>query len=176
MNAIKTSFYGTILGFTLVGLFTGCTTETETRTLTTTALQMHAEGPFFEGPNTATVSWEFDLQEYTEGEISTADIHKASITEIAVTLKPGEELPNIERIVVETKSASTSMNRVGMLERKIEVDETYTFKIAEVQKQVAEALQDERITFVADFDLVDEEFYDDIDFELRVTFDVQVKK
>lgn len=176
MNTIKTSFSTTVLWFAFIWVLCGCTPETETETLTTPGLQMHAEGPFFEGPNTVTVSWEFDLQDYTNGKIQVNNLHKASIEEISITLKSGNEIPVIERVVIETTSTNTSMNRVGMLERQIKADEPYTLKIADIQKEVADALKDQKITFVADFDLADEEFFDDIHFELRVKFDVEVKK
>lgn len=162
-----------IFGFIL--FFSACTPETESHTVTTPGLKLNAAGPMFEGPNTATAGWEFQLSGLLEN-TGKKDLRSARIQELQVTTPADANFPGIDKMVLEMKSKNTSMHRIGLLENSIKPGKTYTFKVAEQQKEVLEALKDEKITFVGDFELLEEEYYDDIEFELQVTLQLNVKK
>jgi hypothetical protein len=79
-------------------------------------------------------------------------------------------------MVMEMKSKYTKMNRIGLLESNIQQDKNYDLQVADKQEEVDVAITDERITFVGDFDMLDEDFYDDVIFDLQVTFDIETRK
>ena len=156
--------------------FTSCSVETEKHEVVTPVLELKAAGPLFQGSNTSTATWEFSLQELfpaVEGEII---IEKARIKSIKITPKPNVDFPKISKMVMEMKSEYTKMNRIGLLESNIKQDKSYDLQVADQQEEVDVAISDERITFVGDFDMLDEDFYDDVMFDLQVTFDIETQK
>ncbi|GGE07516.1 hypothetical protein [Psychroflexus salis] len=157
-------------------LSTSCSVETEKHEIVTPVLELKAVGPLFEGSNTSTATWEFTLEELfptIEGEVI---IEKARITAIQVKPKSNLDLPKISKMVMEMKSKYTKMNRIGLLESNIQQDKTYDLQIADEQEEVDVAITDERITFVGDFDMLDEDFYEDVIFDLQVSFEIETRK
>ena len=155
---------------------TSCAVETEKHEIVTPVLELKAAGPLFQGSNTSTATWEFSLQELfpsVEGEII---VEKARIKSINITPKSNVDFPKISKMVMEMKSKYTKMNRIGLLESNIQQDKSYDLQVADQQEEVDVAITDERITFVGDFDMLDEDFYDDVIFDLQVTFDIETRK
>jgi hypothetical protein len=165
-----------LMGISLA-LFTSCSEETETLTINSPELRLSAEGPLFEGANTATASWEFALAdligETEEGKVS---IKNAKLTQVEIFLREGEDLPNIEKMVFELTSKNTPMTRLGLYEGKIEPGKSFGLNLASKQEKLASAFEDGKITFVGDFDLLEEEYWEDVHFSLKVTFELEIKK
>ena len=160
----------------LITVSISCSVETDKHTITTPVLDLKAVGPLFEGSNTSTATWNFNLNELfpeVEGDLI---IEKAKITEISLKPKPNVEYPKIGKVVVEMKSKYSSMTRIGLLETNVQTDKSYNLTVADKQESIDVALMDERITFVGDFDMLDEEFYEDVVFDLQVTFEVETRK
>ncbi|MCH8533517.1 MAG: hypothetical protein LAT51_00480 [Flavobacteriaceae bacterium] len=157
-------------------LLGSCSVETESHFVETPTLKLNAVGPMFEGSNTATASWEFDVNKLLAEEFSSEDFKDARIHEIKISIPENEDFPKINKLVMEMKSKYTSMNRIGLLEKNIKHNTSYNLKVADKQEEVLKALNDEKITFVGDFDLLEEEFYEDISFDLQVVIEVMVKK
>jgi hypothetical protein len=153
-----------------------CSVETETHIVKTPTLELAAVGPLFQGSNTATATWEYSLKELfseVDGEIV---IEGARISSIEITPKENVDYPNIGGVVMEMKPKNTSMTRVGLLETNFNNDQVNSLNVAEMQEDLNESFKDERLTFVGDFDLIDEEYYDDLTFDLVVTFEIQTRK
>lgn len=167
----------TLLFFALIVLaISSCSVETEKHQVMTPVLDLKAVGPLFEGSNTSTATWDFSLQELfpdIKGEIS---IEKAKITNINIKPKPNTEYPKIGKMVMEMKSKYTSMTRIGLLETNIQSDKNYDLQVANDQEEIVVAITDERITFVGDFDMLQEDYYEDVIFDLQVTFEIETKK
>ncbi len=170
----KRLFYGILCLSTL--LLISCSIETESHLVKTPTLKLNAVGPLFEGSNTATASWEFSIGQLLGEEFSSEDFRDARIHELKIITPDDEDFPRIDKMVMEMKSKYTSMNRIGLLEENIKFNKEYAFKIAGKQEEVLKALKDEKITFVGDFDLLEEEFYEDLIFDLQVVIEVMVKK
>jgi len=77
---------------------------------------------------------------------------------------------------MEMMSKYSSMNRIGLLETNIQTDKSYDLQVADAQEEVDVAINDERITFVGDFDMLQEDFYEDVVFNLQVTFEIETRK
>lgn len=164
------------MGISLV-LLTSCSGETETLTINSPELRLSAEGPLFEGANTATASWEFILVELIgENEDRKVSIKNAKLTQVEILLQEGEDLPEIEKMVFEMTSKNTPMTRLGLYEGKIEPGKSFGLSLASKQDKLASAFEDGKITFVGDFDLLEEEYWEDIHFSLKATFELEIKK
>lgn len=67
------------------------------------------------------------------------------------------------------------MTRIGLYEGKITPGQPFTLTIADEQENLSAAFADGRMTFVGDFDLIDEEYNGNITFTLKVEFDLGKK-
>ena len=156
--------------FLLVGL-AGCESNMTTLELETPKLEMVAKGPLFQGANSATATWEFDLKEILgngEGQVS-----KARITSIEVTPKETDDLPGLEKMVFEVTSKNTPMTRIGLYEGAISKGKVFALDIAQEQENLTSAFTDGKMTFVGDFDLIDEEYWGNVEFTLLVKFEIE---
>lgn len=172
---MKTNYFYLVLFFISL-LFVSCSVETESHLIETPVLKLKAIGPMFEGSNTATVSWEFDINSLLSEEFSSEDFKDARIHELKIVTPEDQDFPKMNKMVMEMKSKYTSMNRIGLLEENIQQNRSYSLKVADKQEEVLKALKDEKITFVGDFDLLEEEYYEDISFDLQVVIELMVKK
>jgi len=159
--------------FIFVGL-SGCTGSSSTQSLETPELQLSAEGPLYAGANSATATWEFDLKEVL-GKTGT-EVSEAKITSVEVVLTAADTLPVMEKMVFEMTSKNTPMTRIGLYEGKITPGQPFTLTIAEEQENLAAAFADGKITFVGDFDLLDEEYMGNVAFTLKVKFELGTNK
>jgi hypothetical protein len=157
----------------VVIMMAACSGNVTTVVVETPILELTAEGPLFEGANSSTATWEFDVNDLL-GEVQGKVAH-AKVASVEITLVDGEELPALEKMVFELTSQNTSMTRVGLHEGGFEVAVPVSLSIADKQENLAKAFNDGRITFVGDFDLLDEEFWGNVQFLVKVTFELGIK-
>jgi hypothetical protein len=155
--------------FIFMGL-SGCTGSSSTQSLETPELQLSAEGPLYAGANSATATWEFDLKEAL-GKTG-SEVSEAKITSVEVVLTAADTLPSMEKMVFEMTSKNTPMTRIGLYEGKITPGQPFALTIAEEQENLASAFADGKITFVGDFDVLDEEYMGNVAFTLKVKFEL----
>ena len=155
--------------FIFVGL-SGCTGSSSSQSLETPELQLSAEGPLYAGANSATATWEFDLKEVL-GKTGT-EVSEAKITSVEVVLTAADTLPAMEKMVFEMTSKNTPMIRIGLYEGKITPGQSFALTIADEQENLASAFADGKITFVGDFDVLDEEYMGNVAFTLKVKFEL----
>lgn len=167
-HLIKLSF----IAFLLVGL-AGCQSNLTTLEIETPELLLSAEGPLFEGANSATSTWEFDLSEIIVND--ELKVSKAKITSVQVMVKGSDELPSLEKMVFEVTSKNTAMTRIGLYEGTIREGQVFALNIADQQENLASAFADGKMTFVGDFDLSDEEYWGNVEFTLQVKFELGIK-
>lgn len=154
-------------------LIVSCSGETQQHTLNTPTLQLKAVGPLFQGSNTATAEWSYSLKDLfpdLEGDIN---IESAKITAIEVIPVEDVNYPELGTMVMEMKPKNTPMMRVGLLNSQLNTTTTNTLDIAEIQEDLELAFADGMLIFVGDFDLVEEEYFDDLVFNLIVTFEIE---
>lgn len=171
---MKTSYK--LLALFLITIFSSCSVETETHIVETPVLQLEAVGPLFQGPNTATATWEYKLEELFPEISDEIVIENARVSTIKMMPKKAIDYPQIGKVVMEMKPKNTNMTRVGLLETNFDNSQVNSLNVAEIQEDFNEAFRDERLTFVADFELLDEEYYDDLSFDLIATFEIQTRK
>ncbi len=154
-----------------VGL-SGCTGSSTSLPLETPELQLTAAGPLYAGANSATATWEFNLTDLV-GEKG-KEISEARITSVEVQLNGTDSIPSMEKMVFEVTSKNTPMTRVGLYEGGISKGQPFTLTIAEEQENLAAAFADGKMTFVGDFDLLDEEYMGNVEFTLKVKFEIGI--
>ncbi len=154
-----------------VGL-TGCTGSSTTQPLETPELQLSAEGPLYAGANSATATWEFNLAEIVGA--TGKEISEARITSVEVLVNGTDSIPSMEKMVFEMTSKNTPMTRIGLYEGGISKGQPFTLTIAEEQENLAAAFADGKMTFVGDFDLLDEEYMGNVEFTLKVKFEIGI--
>lgn len=174
---MKYSISTYLFAFSTAFWLVSCTGETETIRIESPELTMTSEGPLFEGANTATSSWDFNLNEILGlGADEKANLKNAKISKVEFLLEDAEDLPELEKMVFEVTSKNTSMTRIGLYEGKIEPRSPFQLSLAAKQENLASAFEDGKITFVGDFDLKDEEYWEDLNFSLKIVFELEVKK
>lgn len=164
-----------LLALSTMFFLNSCSNEIETIQIETPELNMTADGPLFEGANTATVSWDFILNEIL-GFDEKVNIKNAKISKVEFLMEEAEELPELEKMVFEVTSKNTSMTRIGLYEGKIEAGSPFLLSLAAKQVNLVSAFEDGKITFVGDFDLKDEEYWEDLNFSLKIVFELEIKK
>ncbi len=152
-----------------------CQTETETKIIETPNLDLKMTGPMFSGPNTATVTWEYSIAELIP-DVQNVQIENARITGIKITPKNSVDYPELGQIVMEVKPKDAGMSRVGLLEHNFDTSKANNLSVAEVQEDFDDAFEEGKLTFVADIDMIAEEYFDDLTFDLVVTFEIEIEK
>lgn len=155
-----------------IGL-SACTGSSATEQLESPELQLMAEGPLYAGVNSSTATWEFDVAQLL-GE-GNKKITEARITSVEVLLVATDNLPAMEKMVFEITSKNTPMKRVGLYEGAITSGQSFTLTIADEQENLASVFSDGKMTFVGDFDVLDEEYLGNVAFTLKVKFELGIK-
>jgi hypothetical protein len=154
-------------------LFVGCSGSSTIQEIESPELQLTSEGPLYGGANSSTAIWEFDLKEILGNEEKL--VSKAKITSIEVLLNESETIPALEKMVLEVTSKNTAMTRVGLYGGTINGGQTITLSVANEQDNLASLFADGKMTFVGDFDLLDEEYLGNVEFTLKVKFELGIK-
>jgi hypothetical protein len=152
-----------------------CNGESEMIRIASPQLEMKAEGPLFEGANTVTASWEFDLNTLL-GQSQNLNLKSAKLSSVEIILEDAENLPGLENMVFELTSKNTPMTRLGLFEGKINANVPFQLSLAAKQENLNSAFEDGKITFVGDFDLQEAEYWEDINFSLKAVFELEIKK
>lgn len=172
---MKNNFKSVLL-MAIVILTISCSVETETHIVETPTLELQAEGPLFQGSNTATVTWQYSLKELFPEIDNEIVIEDARVSTIKIIPVSNNNYPNIGKVVMEMKPKNNGMTRVGLLETNFDNSQANNLNVAEIQEDFDKAFKDERLTFVADFEMIDEDFYDNVTFNLIVSFEIQTRK
>ncbi len=142
-------------------LLVGCTT-TESAEIETSSLILTAEGPLFEGNNTATLEWSPDNSFW--GENKPENLKSAKVRLIDITLLSDDAA--IKDVTIQFAGEKTGMQKIAFM------DANGSVNIADKQENLASFFQDNFATIVADFDL-SEDYYDDLKIEVKIIFQME---
>jgi hypothetical protein len=161
----------------LAWMLSSCSGETKTYTVTTPELTLIAEGPLFEGSNTATADWKFNAADFFDGrDPASLKFKEAKIKYITIIgCDENETMPEIDEIVVEIAAPGTSMMRVGYLQQNIEPCMEYSMQVADIQKNLEDFFKQSGITFVADLNVLDEEYWENAELKIKMEFEFSVR-
>ena len=161
----------------LLGILTvSCLGESQTQIVKTPELELKASGPLYQGSNTATSTWKYNIEDIFTKVKGDVEIKNARVTAIDVMPRQNIDYPDLGKMVVEMKSNNTKMTRIGLLNNAINTKKTNNLNVADVQEDLGETFADEEIIFVGDIDLKEDTYYHDLLFDLVVTFEIETNK
>ena len=165
-----------LIFFLISIMFISCTVETESHIVKTPNLELKASGPFFQGSNSLTATWDYNIDELfpqIEGDII---IESARVITIKIVPKPNVDYPRIGDVIMQMKVKNKNMSRIGLIESKFKKNESNSLKVSQIQNNFSKDLKYGHINFRADFEMIDEKYADDLSFDLIVTFDIRTRK
>lgn len=164
------------LGLVVLLIAMGCSAATETIEVESPSLLLYAEGPLYDGSNTATAAWRINISEWLGQEYVAADIVSAKIVSISLESRTPENFDLLNDISLQLAGPKVAMQKVGFLNPVPAGLGTLLLKVADNQKDLEEFFGLREITLVADLDLK-EDFDDDLQFDaqLKLIFEVKAK-
>lgn len=131
----------------------------------TSSVTISAVGPLFEGSNTGTFEWSYDLVEEIDGLDNLEDILNARLVSIELT---PDDVDVLEDVTIQLAGEKTGMQKIAFMNADGNV------QVAEKQENLASFFLDNYPTLVADFNLLDD-WYDDYNIEAKLVFLFNVK-
>jgi hypothetical protein len=147
-----------------VGALLVSCSATETHTLDTDFLTLTAEGPLFEGNNTATLDWNVEDGFWGEN-LHPSMIKSAKVAALKVEVQSIDA--GIRDITIQLAGQNLGMQKIAFF------DESGSVNLASKQENLASFFTDSYPTIVADFDLT-EDFYDDLEIRVKLRFEFEV--
>jgi hypothetical protein len=149
--------------------FMGCGPKGEKREIKKMSIVLTSEGPLYEGSNTATYDWKVDFKELLNE--TPQRINDVKFTSVKVTLDSDTLNSMVSNLVLQMTSGKLDMLKIAFLE-KLNAGDASAFTIADKQKKFDEYFNQEKLTFVLDYDLKAEEWNDNLNFNFE--FDLEI--
>ena len=158
-----------LLALLLVAVACGTTEQVD---YSADELTLTAEGPLYDGSNTATASWKADMTDILgEGKLAGARLKSVTIT----AAEPAD-LALISDITLQFAGKDVAMQKMAFLNPLPDGANSVTLQVADDQKGLADFFALEEITVVADLNLKGEyEGNMTLKAKLDFTFDVSSK-
>lgn len=135
-------------------------------------ITLTAEGPLYDGSNTATATWKADMADIL-GEGKLAD---ARLTAVTITAAEPADLALISDITLQFAGKNVAMQKVAFLNPLPDGANSVTLQVADDQKGLADFFALDEITVVADLNLKGEyEGNMTLKAKLDFSFDVSSK-
>lgn len=157
-------------------IFMSCTTETESYIVKTPPLELKGDGPFFQGSNTLSATWKYSLKELIPELDGKKNVKNVRVNTIKIVPKSNQKYPEIGQVIMQLKSKNKNLSRIGLIGSNFKNGQSNSLKVSQIQDGLHKAIEDENITFLLNFEMLDDKFDDDIYFELIVTFNIRIPK
>ncbi|MDP2187451.1 MAG: hypothetical protein Q8J69_02095 [Sphingobacteriaceae bacterium] len=168
---MKKTYFAYVL---LLLVAAACGGPTESVERQTDTLLLTAEGPLYDGSNTATYTWPVDLNTLLGEGYTAADIAKARITGIRITAVNPDNLSLINDITFQLAGSGVAMQKVGFLNPLPANANSVDLVLADEQKGLEAFFGLKEITLVADLNLI-QEFEDNLELHAQLTFNFDLK-
>lgn len=165
---MKTTVFAVLAAFMLAT--TACS-NTETLTFDSEEVTLIAEGPLYDGSNTASADWTAD---FSAMGIDPTDIQAARVKSISISTADPADMALIQDITFQFAGKDVSMKQVGFLNPVPAASSTLTLQIADEQKDIAKFFQLPNMTWVSDVNL-NAEKEDNLELKVRLSFELEVK-
>lgn len=149
---MKTLAYTALIALLLLA---GCA-ATETKEVTTEALVLTAEGPLYDGSNTATFTWKPDLVAMLGEGYTAADIKSARITAVQFGAVDGAAQDLMSDVTFQLAASGVAMQKVAFINPLPTGQNLVALQVAENQKGLGDFFKRDEITLVADVNLTEE--------------------
>lgn len=155
-----------------IGAFAAaCTGPTSTVNAEIKGVMVLAEGPCFEGSNTAIGEWDFELAAF-EGldGISPDDLKNARIKSVTLHLDDEKDAGLLAELTLQLTAPATDMKKVAFLNPVPTTGSSFNLTVAETQKDLAALFKQGLVTVVADVNI-----RSDYDADLVLLLDIQLE-
>lgn len=167
---MKTVAYSALIALLLLA---GCG-ATETKEVTTELLVLTAEGPLYDGSNTATLMWKPDLAALLGEGITAADIQSARITAVQFGAVDEAAQGLISDVTFQLAGSGVAMQKVAFMNPMPSGQNLVALQVAEDQKGLSDFFALDEITLVADVNLT-EEWEDDLALSAQINIQFELK-
>jgi len=151
-----------------------CGGPTESVERKTDNLLLTAEGPLYDGSNTATYTWPVDLSSLLGEGYTASDIAKARITGIRITAVNPDNLSLVSDITLLLAGSGVAMQKVGFLNPLPADANSIELVLAQDQNKIEAFFALKEITLVADLNLT-QELEDNLELHAQLTFNFDLK-
>ncbi|MBA4303118.1 MAG: hypothetical protein C0424_02720 [Sphingobacteriaceae bacterium] len=138
----------TLAAFALLLMVAACG-KTEKAVYSPAEIVLEAEGPLFDGSNTAQASWKADLSEALEG----GKLAGARLTSVTITAEEPADLALISDITLQFAGSGVAMQKVAFLNPLPDGSSSVQLQVADDQKGLADFFALSDMTLVADLNL-----------------------
>lgn len=166
---MKTTLFAVLAAFILAT--TACS-NTETLTFDSEEVTLTAEGPLYDGSNTASADWTAD---FSQQGIDPAAIQSARVKSISISTANPADMALIQDITFQFAGKDVSMQQVGFLNPVPTGSSTLSLQIADEQEDIAKFFKLANMTWVSDVNL-NAEKEDNLELKVRLGFELEVKK
>jgi hypothetical protein len=125
-------------------------------------VQLVSEGPLFGGSNTATGKWKSELKE---------KVKSVRFSSARISCSDSVLSGQIGNLVLQMAAAETSMKKIAFYKGNASSG-NLDLQMAEEQEGLEEFFRGQDITFVVDYDLLPEEYADNLKFTLEFDADL----
>lgn len=158
----------TILMFGFFLMTSGCKRDLQTAQADIT-VEVTAEGPLYEGSNTAVGVWKVDLAAlFPEIDLKKSKIKSARIEEVILEIDPSFK---VKAAKVEISGRNVDMQKIAFVNNIGENESSVKLLVAEEQKNIEKFLQLDAINVVTDIDLAEDL---ESDFSALVKFKISI--
>lgn len=157
----------------LAGMAIGCAPGGDSVSVENITVELTAEGPLFEGSNTALGNWKVDFSPYLDQHPK--KFYKVRFTNVRV-MADGFVLGELtNNLTLQLAASNLDMKKIAFSGNLQQTQEDAELNVAEEQKKLAGFFQGDEITFVLDFDFKEEEWYEDLNFSLAFDLEMNVE-
>ncbi len=163
--------------FCLLSLFfSACSSSTETKVFNIQNIQISAEGPLFEGSNTAQLELNNPLQAYlTTEKIDIKNIKSAKLKSIQIDNADSSNFNMFQSLTLQLTSEKTPMLNLGVL-NPIPADvKSINLNVANIQEDLVDILKQKSLFVVADA-LIKADTSANIKMNCNLEFELEIKK
>ena len=154
-------------------LLAGCA-ATETKEVTTEILVLTAEGPLYDGSNTATYSWQPDLAALLGEGYTAADIKSARITAVQFGAEDEAAQGLVSDVTFQLAGSGVAMQKVAFMNPMPSGQNLVALQVAEDQKGLGDFFKLDEITLVADVNLTGE-WEDNLALGVQISIQFELK-
>ena len=134
-------------------------------------VELTSTGPLYEGSNTATFDWVVDFSKYIDK--VPESINQVRFLAVRLTCNNDSLQSKIANPVLQLAAGDLAMAKVAFAEEKLQT-KLSSLKVANEQKNIDEFFKGKKITFVLDYDLMQEELDQDLTFSLDFDLEMYV--
>jgi len=150
--------------------------KVETYTFSTGDVELTAEGPLFEGANTATGDYTVDLSSFLEEHgAKISDISEAKLKSAQLTILDTLNFNFVNEITLLIAGDVADMQKVGVLNPVPGDQSRVEVQVAQDQSKIAAFFKEAMMTYVVDFNITQDTFID-VRMIGNFEFDISLKQ